>query len=202
MKGRRARGHINQEEARSAGSPPEGAHDVRTLFRAHASFVASFLRRLGTPSADIDDLVQEVFLVAHRKGGYRPGSGRPRTWLGAIALRVASTHKRTLRRRREEMDEDALSRVAAFDDVAGALEARRSLVRVQRALDTLELEQCAAFVLFEFEGESCESIAVALDVPVGTVYSRLHHARRRFVQAYEGLSATPDSPRRCGTGDT
>jgi len=62
---------------------------------------------------------------------------------------------------------------------------------VQRALDTLDLEHCAAFVLYEFAGESCEAIAASLSIPVGTVYSRLHHARRRFEQAYAALCEQP-----------
>ena len=72
---------------------------VEDLFRAHASFVAAFLGRLGTPAAEIDDLVQEVFLVVHRKGGYEMGPAQPRSWLGAIAIRVASSRRRNAGRR-------------------------------------------------------------------------------------------------------
>jgi RNA polymerase sigma-70 factor, ECF subfamily len=183
MKGQRGTGHQPDEDVDGA-TPSLGRIGVQLLFRAHAVFVASFLRRLGTPDSEVDDLVQEVFLVAHRKGGYTPGAGQPRTWLGSIALRVASTNRRTRRRRREEPNEEALQSAPAQGDLTGALEARASLVRVQQALSTLELDHRAAFVLYEFEGESCESIARSLEVPIGTVYSRLHHARQRFVEAY------------------
>jgi RNA polymerase sigma-70 factor (ECF subfamily) len=64
------------------------------------------------------------------------------------------------------------------------LEARRSLQRVQAVLEDLSLEQRAAFVLHDIEGESCERIAAMWNVPVGTIYSRLHHARKRFLEAY------------------
>jgi RNA polymerase sigma-70 factor (ECF subfamily) len=151
--------------------------------------VASFLRRLGTPSAEVDDLVQEVFLIAHRKGGYVPGTGQPRSWLGAIALRVASGSRRTRGRRREEPIDDTLLRATSADDVAGAFETQRALQRVQQALEGLDLEHRAAFVLYEFEGENCESIAASLEIPLGTVYSRLHHARRRFLEAHAALEA-------------
>jgi len=125
MKEKLTTGHPPSEDASSSGPATDGLVDVRTLFRAHASFVAAFLRRLGTSGSDIDDLVQEVFLVAHRKGGFRPGSGQPRTWLGAIALRVASMHRRTHSRRHEEFNEEAIERATAHVDVANAVDARK-----------------------------------------------------------------------------
>lgn len=192
MKDPRAFGHQVAEGERLA-EPSHGCIDVQALFRAHALFVASFLRRLGTPGSEVDDLVQEVFLIAHRKGGYTPGAGQPRSWLGAIALRVASTSKRTRGRRREDPIDESLPLAAAPHDVAAALETQRALQRVQQALDGLELEQRAAFVLYEFEGEGCDSIAASLGVPVGTVYSRLHHARRRFLDAYAALDGDRSS---------
>jgi RNA polymerase sigma-70 factor, ECF subfamily len=165
----------------------DGRLDAQALFRAHSPFVASFLHRLGTPRADVDDLVQEVFLIAHRKGGYVPGPARPRTWLAAIAVRVAHASQRARGRRREAPDEGALAAAVASSDPAAIMEGRRSLARVQSALDALDIEHRAAFVLYELEGESCDSIASSFDVPVGTVYSRLHHARKRFLDAYAAL---------------
>src|SRR5258708_29284235 len=50
---------------------------AEALFRAHASFVAGFLVRLGVRPADLDDLMQEVFVVAHRRGGVSPRAPRP-----------------------------------------------------------------------------------------------------------------------------
>jgi RNA polymerase sigma-70 factor (ECF subfamily) len=181
----------------------EGRIGTETLFRAHAAFVAGFLYRLGIPQADVDDLVQEVFLIAHRKGGYVPGAGQPRTWLGAIALRVARSGHRSRNRRRESGDDGLALFEAQGKDPAEALELRNSIERVQRALDTLDLEHRAAFVLYEIEGEACENIAAAFDVPIGTVYSRLHHARKRFLEAYGARdSAAPDVRRARLAGGT
>lgn len=162
------------------------------LFLQHAEFVAQFLHRLGVPSPDVDDVVQEVFLVAHRKGGYEPGPAKPRTWLAAIAVRLAAASRRSRGRRREQYDEVALE--AAEADGAGpseAAEIAESMRRVQEALDTLEPAHRAAFVLYEIEGVPCDEIAVVLDVPVGTVYSRLHHARSRFARAHARLVDEP-----------
>lgn len=165
---------------------------VEALFREHAVFVAKFLKRLGTPSNELDDLVQEVFMVAHRKGGYVQGPARPRSWLGAIALRIAQAGHRN-RLRHEPPNSPAVEAMSVTPAMAENMDASRAVERVQRALDTLPLEQRAAFVLFEIEGESCESIAAVWDVPIGTVYSRLHVARRSFTRAYEQLS-TPARP--------
>jgi len=157
---------------------------VAALFRDHAQFVATFLRRLGTPRHEIDDLVQEVFVVAHRKGGYVRGPAQPRSWLGAIAVHVAQAGHRT-RRRSEAPDSRAIDHLSTSDDTGERIDSRRSIARVERALAALPLEQRAAFILFEIEGESCESIAATWNIPVGTVYSRLHHARRKFMEFYE-----------------
>jgi RNA polymerase sigma-70 factor, ECF subfamily len=184
------------------GSPPDrhrvqgqGRITAEALYRAHARFVAAFARRLGIAEADVEDVVQEVFIVAHRKGGYEPGAATPRSWLGAIALRVASQARRTRRRRREASDPDAL--VGLPDPGHGPqrnAEDHEALARVQAALDTLDLGHRAVFVMFEIEGERCDDIARALGVPTGTVYSRLHKARARFRAAYDAAVDTHPRP--------
>jgi RNA polymerase sigma-70 factor (ECF subfamily) len=63
-------------------------------------------------------------------------------------------------------------------------ETREQLKRVRRALRTIPGAKRAVFVMFEIEGRTCEEIAVALRIPVGTVYSRLHSARMHFAQNY------------------
>ena len=162
--------------------------DASSLYRAHAPFVASFLSRLGVDRDELDDAVQEVFLVVHRKGGYVEGAAQPRTWLAEIALRVASRLRRTRRRRAWETERGSDERQDPHTPFE-ALAAAQSLARVQQAIDTLSLEQGAVFILYEIEGESCESIAAGLAVPIGTVYSRLHVARRGFLKVYERLAA-------------
>lgn len=156
--------------------------DVEALFRAHATFVASLVHRLGVPERDVRDLVQEVFLLAHRKGGYVPGPAKPRTWIAAIAVRIAAQYRR---RRREELDPlRADSATAATATPAEAAELRESLGRVNECLSALDFDHRAVFLLYEVAGESCKDIATVLEVPIGTVYSRLHYARRRFAEAH------------------
>ena len=88
---------------------------AEALFRAHASFVAGFLVRLGVRPSDLDDLMQEVFVVAHRRGGFQPGPARPTTWLARIAIRVAMAHRRTRMRQWGELDEEALHKAFALN---------------------------------------------------------------------------------------
>lgn len=157
--------------------------DVDALFRAHAPFVASFLRHMGIPELDLDDHVQETFMMAHSKGGYLPGPAAPRTWLASLAQRVLLARRRA-RARRPEFSAPLDGLPDGARGPAELLECQRSLERVNAALEDLSLEHRAAFVLYEIEGESCESIAAMLDVPIGTIYSRLHHGRKLFFKAY------------------
>ncbi len=170
--------------------------DAAELFRRHASFVAGFLVRLGASNSERDDLVQDVFLVAHRRGGFTPGPARATTWLAQIALRVFSGHRRKVRRRPEQPD---TTRVALEHGQSGdpgrQAQTQQALQRVQQALDQLDEQKRAIFILFELQGESCEAIAAGLGIPVGTVYSRLHHARKRFRQAHKRLLLAETPPR-------
>jgi len=159
---------------------------AEALFREHARFVAAFLVRLGAWRLHVDDLVQEVFLIVHRRGGYVPVSARPTTWLAEIALRVLHNAQRSYRRCRTIADSviiDSLAARARGPDAAA--ESAQELTLVQLALDDLDLEHCALFVLHEIEGESCIAIAEGLGIPEGTVHSRLHAARRAFLKAYK-----------------
>jgi RNA polymerase sigma-70 factor, ECF subfamily len=174
--------------------------DAEALFRRHAAWVARYATKLGLRGQDVEDVVQETFLVAHRHGGFREGAARPTTWLAEIALRIVMARRRSSRRA-PIPDEAAVEAAPAAggDPLAGAIQAQ-ALANVQRALDSLELERRALFVLFELEGESCDALAAAFGVPVGTIYSRLHAARSEFLGAYRRLTGEPaGAARRAGT---
>lgn len=168
----------------SAGAVMSEAVSASELFRCHAKFVANLLRRLGVPEDDIDDAVQDVFVLAHRYGGYRPGPALPTTWLASIAFNVSRNVKRQGRRRAypdELKVAEAISNAPTpFDRAAVA----QSLTRLQEILDGLGEDYRVVFVLHEIHGEQGPAIAAALGVPVGTVYSRLHTARERVSAAY------------------
>ena len=165
--------------------------DGAALFRAHGSFVAGFLCRLGVGRSELDDAVQEVFLVAHKRGGFNVGEAQPTTWLAAIALRVALGQRRN-RRRRSRRERDAATADAVTETPFDTLSSHEMRNRISAALDTLSLEHRAVFILFEIEEQSCENIAQGLGIPIGTVYSRLHSARNHFKKAYGRLTTEPD----------
>lgn len=160
------------------------------LFRQHAPWIARFLARLGAEPSGVEDMVQDVFLVAHRKGGYIPGAASPKTWLADIAQHVKSTANRTRRRRREQVDPGALAAAVHHSPSPYELAAStEGLARVQGFLDQLSEDQRAVFILFELEHEPLVAIAAGLGVPLGTVCSRLDTARQSIRRAYEKLES-------------
>ena len=183
-------------------SGPEDAIDTEALFRAHAAFVATCLVRLGVGGQDVEDLVQEVFLVAHRRG-FVTGPAQPTTWLAEIAVRVAANSRRGARRRGGpapgvEIETLPASQPNPFESAA----ASEALQRLQAALDALPLDLRTVFFLYEVQGDPCDAIAAATGVPVGTVYSRLHAARRELERVYARVqvAAPPPAARAAATG--
>jgi RNA polymerase sigma-70 factor (ECF subfamily) len=186
-------GEVRCSELSLNPETPEGPTDSETLFRRHARFVASFLYRLGVRGADLDDAVQEVFLSAHRKGGYKAGAASPTTFLARLALEAnLSRRRRQHRWDTARHDEAALAALGTVpSDPSRELARKQAAMRLQAALDAMDPPHRAVFILFELEGESCEAIAAGLAVPVGTVYSRLHAARRAF-RASAAREKSPD----------
>jgi RNA polymerase sigma-70 factor, ECF subfamily len=159
------------------------APEFSDFYRQYFDFVWCSLSRLGVLSAELPDAVQEVFVVASKRYHELDFSTRLTTWLYATCLRVASDRRRKVRNRQEVSyadSADALSRVSADQSEA---ELQRLLAS---ALDVLPLEQRAVFTLFELDGLTGEAIAELLDLPLGTVFSRLRLARQRFRAALQG----------------
>jgi len=161
-------------------APPEASEArLRQLFDTQFDFVWRSLRRLGVPELTVDDATQEVFLVVSRRLGDIE-AGRERSFLFATALRVASTTRRAIGRRGHHDDEAVDSLVdhsPGPDEVADRQRARAVLDRV---LESMELDLRAVFVLYELEEMTMAEIAATLELPPGTVASRLRRAREAF----------------------
>jgi RNA polymerase sigma-70 factor, ECF subfamily len=176
-------------EVPGVASMERDAPDARlTLLEVHdryADFVWRSLQRLGVESDDLDDALQEVFVVVHKKLATFRGDARLTTWLYAISLRVAHTTRRRRRRLPEAVDPDA-SELAIVDPKgdpeAQALE-REGRRRLERVLSAMTPAKRAVLVMFELERLSADAIGRDLGIPVGTVYSRLHAARAEFERA-------------------
>jgi RNA polymerase sigma-70 factor (ECF subfamily) len=159
------------------------------VYDAHFAFVWRSVRRLGVIDGALDDVVQDVFLVVHRKlEGFR-GESSVRSWLFAIAARVVRDSRRSLRRKPGNLG--GLGRAA--DDVEGHVDrgpgpheelAKREAVRVLYAvLDGMRSEYREVFILAELEQMSIADIAVAVNAKANTVSSRLRAARADFDRA-------------------
>ena len=161
---------------------------LRAIVTEHFDFVWRSLRRLGIPVADTDDAVQEVLLTFSRKLG-SVETGRERAFLFAVALRVASTSRRSRARRPESLELDVLE--LESDDLGPEelVELAHARPLLDDLLNELTLEQRAVFVLHELEELEVGAIASLLDVPRGTVSWRLAEARRAFARAAERLKA-------------
>ena len=162
-----------------------GALDVTAIHAAHAEFVWSALQRFGVRDADLEDALQEVFVVVHRRLDSYDGTSKVTTWLYGIAMRVAAAFRRRAHVRREraveevpEGNDESLSP----EELAVRQQARATLDEI---LDSMDLDRRAVFVMFEVEELSCEEIAAIVGIPIGTVYSRLHKARKEFAAAVE-----------------
>jgi RNA polymerase sigma-70 factor, ECF subfamily len=162
--------------------------NFRQLYDEHFRFVWRSLRRLGVNESDLPDAVQDTFLVVHRRLPEFQGRSKMTTWLFGICFRVASDGRKRahVRRRAGETLVDTLDERA---DVAAEAERRQALARLELLLDELPLEQRAVFTLFELEGMTGDDIAETLEIPLGTVYSRLRLARAAFRQAAARLRA-------------
>jgi RNA polymerase sigma-70 factor, ECF subfamily len=156
------------------------------IFQNEYSYVLSSLRRLGTHEADLEDVTHEVFLVVHRRLDSYDRSRALRPWLFGIALRAASDFRRLARHRREVIHQDIEAPDAArpLDDQVFAQQARHM---VQRALESLDLDRRAVFVMADIDGLPVPEIATALAIPLNTAYSRLRLARAQFTTTIQKM---------------
>jgi RNA polymerase sigma-70 factor (ECF subfamily) len=166
------------------------ADQIARIFSEHADFVWRSLRRLGVAAADVDDALQEVFLVVYRRIAQYEDRGLMRAWLFSISRQISNHYHRGAKR------SEARHRGLVISTTAPDLEevvARREAEQLVGAfLDELEEPQRLVFYLADIEGLTAPEIASALDVNLNTVYGRLRQARKRFEavvaeQARDGL---------------
>lgn len=155
------------------GAEQAHAPRVRALVEAHHAFVWRTLRRVGVPTADLDDCVQKVFLVACRYLEELAPEGE-RRFLVATAIRVAANERRTHSRRRRADAEELECMVA---EGASPEETVGDRALLDLLLAALPLDLRTILVLFELERMTTTEIAELLSLPEGTVASRLRRGR-------------------------
>lgn len=174
--------------ARNERAQTEGPPSLEQLFRRHFDDVYRIVASLlgpGAGAADVEDLTQQVFLAAHSALPRFRGDSKTTTWLYGIASKVVLTHLRG-RRRRDRLRE-ALEAAAQLDRNAPGpddeVHQRRELLRVWQILMRIAPKKRMVFILHEVEGLPGAEVARVLDIKIGTVWTRLYHARRELVAA-------------------
>jgi RNA polymerase sigma-70 factor (ECF subfamily) len=151
------------------------------LYDTHLAFVWNGVRRLGVPEPAIEDVVQEIFLVVHRKLDDFEGRSSIRTWLFGIALRVVRHHRRGQRSSSRLQSNDVESLVDSTGPSPQDSAEHGQMVDVlNRLLDGLDDEKREVLVLAEIEQMTAPEIAEVTGANLNTVYWRLRAARQEF----------------------
>lgn len=171
--------------------PPAAAPAFEAVYEAEVDAVWRYVRRLGVEERDLEDVVHDTFVVAHRQYGTFDPTARPRPWLFGIAFRVVSHHHRRARVRNEALTGEEALAVDPGRDPESAAARQQAADRLQAALEALPLDQRAVFVLHEIEEHSIPEIEAILGTSANTLYSRLRLARERLAR----ILSTPQSAR-------
>ena len=179
---------IGLVSATDVGAVEPSRECVAALVVPHLDFVGRLLRHLGTPEADVEDLMQTALSVAvERLDDIRPGCER--AFLAQTAVRLAAGTRRA-RARTREVPTDDLPEVADGRPTPDELwEKRQGFAALHTILDDMAAELRAVFVLFEIEEMTTVEIAGVLQIPQGTVASRLRRGREVFLGRVRALHA-------------
>lgn len=184
---------LRADVAPAEKTPPEGGTPSELSFEAlydrWFDDVSRWVRALGAGGADRDDLVQDIFLVVHRRLSDFDGQNVA-GWLYQIARRKVRDHRRLLWVKHlfgntslPLGDAMLTTKQSPLDE----LETKQKRQLLEQLLDKLNEDQRAAFVLFEIEGNSGEEIAALQGVPINTVWARIHKARKKLQEQAERL---------------
>lgn len=163
--------------------------ELEQVYRDQFRFVWRVLHGMGVPDRDVPDAVQDVFMVVHRKLAEFEGRSALRSWIYGICLRVASNRRKSAFTRRERLEPLDLETPTGDPSPSQQAETRQLTEVAALILERVPEEQRAVFVLFEMEGMVSEDIAELLEIPLGTVYSRLRRAREAFRREVQRLGA-------------
>jgi RNA polymerase sigma-70 factor (ECF subfamily) len=164
-------------------------HSFQDVYRAHFPRVWRTLARLGVREADLMDVTQNVFIIVHRQLGEFEGRSELTTWLFSICRLVVKDYLRSAPIRREIVVEvrELAGRSWPGETPIQHVDARDRLGLLQAILAKMPEKLRVVFVLFELEEMNGEEIAALLELPVGTVRSRLRLAREAFQREVRAL---------------
>jgi RNA polymerase sigma-70 factor (ECF subfamily) len=167
-------------------SPPASFQEA---YRDHAQTAARWARQLGGSDIDVEDVVQDVFLVVSQRLSSFRGEARFSSWLFEITRKTVANHRRRQRWRFwRSGNEESLSSAQSHElDPAAELERRQTVTLFYRALDRLPDKYRTVLVLYEIEGLSTQDIADLRELNLSTVKVQLSRARERFLKHYQQL---------------
>lgn len=174
-------GLLKKPKPPSACGSGESLANLSALYEAHLPMVWRSLSALGVPQASLDDAVQDVFLVAHRREHEFEGRSSVKTWLFGIAYRVAANYRRSVRR--QNTCELPTTLPCPQPNQEERLQRAEAGHFVQQFLEGLNEASRAAFTACVLEGMTVPEAAEALGVNAHTLYSRVRVARARFMAA-------------------
>jgi RNA polymerase sigma-70 factor (ECF subfamily) len=164
----------------SSNAPPALAE----IYRRHVGDIGRWAARLGGPRIDVDDVVQEVFIVINRQLPTFRGDAKLTTWLFRITERVVRNHRRwwAVRRILTRLTPRHHEIFAAHGaDPLELLERQDSIAEAYGVLDGMPEKYRRILILSELEEMKPEAIAALLEARIETVRVWLHRARRMFL---------------------
>jgi RNA polymerase sigma-70 factor, ECF subfamily len=171
---------IAKETAAASARP---ADPIDVLYERHLDQVKRWARQLAGPSADLEDLVHDVFLIAFRKGFQDRGDASVDTWLFRITHNEIRARRRRSRLRQVLLGrhQDVLLPLAP-NTPQQEMERRERHARLYRALDRLPDRYRTALILFEIEDLPGERVAEMTKTSLSSVWVRLYRGRERLLQ--------------------
>lgn len=170
----------------AGGEPTVPVPSFKELCECYLTFVWRCARAFGATPDEIDDVVQDVFLVVQRRHAELTDGGLARPWIYGITRRVVSTHRRRRRRWRDSQAPDDVDALGSPGRSPLAAAEHQGQVRtLSTLLDGLDERKREVFVLAEILEMSGREISETIGVPMNTVYSRLRVAREEFELAVQ-----------------
>ncbi len=155
------------------------------IYEEHFGYVWNSLRKLGIPERNLEDVCHEVFVTTYRNFEDYDQSRPIRPWLYGIAFRIASDYLEKASNAREKLtDPDPPAEAPSALSNLSAEDARRV---VMDAVQQIDMERRAIFVLNKLDGHAMPEVAEALSIPVDTAYSRKRAAEETFERAVRSI---------------
>jgi RNA polymerase sigma-70 factor (ECF subfamily) len=169
----------------SAAPAPTPQSSCLDAFERDLDYLFATLQRLGVGPSEIEDLLQEIFIVLHRNWTDLDTTRPLRPYLFGVAFRIVCAHRR---RRAREIPHPGLDRDDDAPSPEGSLQSKESIALVLAALESVSLLRRAVVVMHDLDGIPIVDIARTLSISRFGAYARLRKGRRELSAAVRRLS--------------